>query len=184
MLRALIISALMGATVSAQEVVALNSSAQLLADHDGVDTTSYRLNINGKDMPAQDAASVWADGTVTFDLRVIAVNDASEAASDPFTVAIVQPTPPPPAPLMACPYVNQQGVLTPKEIGDDSVRGWNVMDSTKLADVQKTYARKKQLTGWGLDYQVLAVDDGQHLFHDGVPRIYIYAPCTGYRAPQ
>jgi hypothetical protein len=62
------------------------------------------------------------------------------------------------------------------------VHGWNVIDPLNLADVKKTYTRRKQLESWGLDYQILATDDGFHKFTDGLPRIYIYAPCVGVRA--
>ena len=163
-----------------QAVVTVGEAARILADHDGADTTGYRLSINGTGTPIQLIDAVRENGLVSFDLRVVAVNSAGEAPSDAVTVAVV--TPPAPA-LVACPYVNPQGVLTPKPIGDDSVRGWNVLDATNLVDVQKTYARRKQLESWGLDYQVLAVTDGKsaEFNFDGIPRIYIYAPCTGYR---
>lgn len=101
----------------------------------------------------------------------------------------VRVTPPqPPAPTM-CMWVTLQGVLTPKPIGNDDVRGWNPIDTSDPASVRAFYARNKQLRAWGLDATVLAMDDGVHValgadgkpVHPitGKPWAYIYAPCVG-----
>lgn len=119
----------------------------------------------------------------------VALEDANGRSARSGQLRII---PPPPPPATACPWVSPSGMLTPKPVfpnpGYDDVRGWNVLEAVKdaggilrptAAGAAAQYAREKQLRAWGMDYRVLATDDGTKVFRDGKLRVYIYAPCIG-----
>lgn len=141
----------------------------VVADHDGQATTSYLLRVQGIDSTPQPQPVVQAGNTVRLSLAMVAVGQAGQAPSDAITVAVVLPDPPAPQP---CPYVSPAGVSSTKPIGNDDVRGWNVVDFNALEDVRRHYARMQQLKDWGFDPQVLAIDAVRN-------RVYIFAPCAG-----
>jgi hypothetical protein len=157
--------------------IAVGETVYVVAPHDGAGATGYLIRINGQDSPVAPAASVQSGEIVQFSLSVVAVNATSQAPSDAITVAVVLPPAPVPEPepvLQSCPYTSPQGESSTKPIGDDSVRGWNLVDFDAIEDVRRHYGRMNQLKAWGFDPQVLAIDPI-------LKRVYIYAPCTGYR---
>lgn len=125
----------------------------------------------------------------SWNLTVVAFKGA-QVSPPSNVVRLFVPTPVvPPAPT-SCAYVNPQGVLTPKPIGNDDVRGWNPIDTQDLASVRAFYTRFKQLRKeFGLDAVILASDDGVNVARradgtpvhpiTGKPWSFLYAPCVG-----
>jgi hypothetical protein len=142
---------------------------------------SELANVNGQ----QKATCEASPSTVFFDLvnappfpHMVDVLLRNSFGSSQLASRVSLNPPQPPA-RTECPWVNPAGVLTPKPIGSDDIRGWNVINPSDPASLRATFEREKQLRAWGLAYRIYGTDDGSKIFKDGKQRIYIYAPCVG-----